>query len=192
MKTYFVKLSVALLIGLFAATSAQAWYFEIDNLDNDLTIDIWFNPDGEALRLDNYQLDFGFDLQEIAWVDYTNTPPTGLIADLFGPAYEQSAGVIWNFSAATFANGPVVDTRIQLGTLTFALLNPDTSIQDGLDDIWFIETGNNLVTLSDVAYSTVGLSGVGLDIGNPVPVPAAVWLLGSGLLGLAGLRRRNR
>ena len=28
--------------------------------------------------------------------------------------------------------------------------------------------------------------------GSPVPVPAAVWLLGSGLLGLAGLRRRSR
>jgi len=27
--------------------------------------------------------------------------------------------------------------------------------------------------------------------GNPVPVPAAVWLLGSGLLGLVGLRRRQ-
>jgi hypothetical protein len=27
---------------------------------------------------------------------------------------------------------------------------------------------------------------------NPVPVPAAVWLLGSGLIGLVGLRRRKR
>jgi hypothetical protein len=27
---------------------------------------------------------------------------------------------------------------------------------------------------------------------NPVPVPAAVWLLGSGLLGLLGIRRKNR
>ena len=26
--------------------------------------------------------------------------------------------------------------------------------------------------------------------GNPVPVPAAAWLLGSGLLGIAALRRR--
>jgi len=27
---------------------------------------------------------------------------------------------------------------------------------------------------------------------RPVPIPAAVWLLGSGLLGLAGIRRRFR
>jgi hypothetical protein len=30
-----------------------------------------------------------------------------------------------------------------------------------------------------------------MDDLNAVPVPAAVWLLGSGLLGLVGLRRRN-
>jgi hypothetical protein len=30
-----------------------------------------------------------------------------------------------------------------------------------------------------------------MDNLNAVPVPAAVWLLGSGLLGLIGIRRRN-
>jgi len=25
---------------------------------------------------------------------------------------------------------------------------------------------------------------------NPIPIPAAIWLLGSGLLGLAGLNRK--
>ncbi|OPY86219.1 MAG: hypothetical protein A4E72_01724 [Syntrophus sp. PtaU1.Bin208] len=30
-----------------------------------------------------------------------------------------------------------------------------------------------------------------ITVGNPVPIPAAAWLLGSGLVGLAGVRRRK-
>jgi predicted extracellular nuclease len=54
-----------------------------------------------------------------------------------------------------------------------------------------------LASTGDVYGSYVSANG---DIGNPglnpfpaapVPVPAAAWLLGSGLLGLAGLRRRK-
>jgi hypothetical protein len=52
-------------------------------------------------------------------------------------------------------------------------------------------------TLTPVAAADGGLIQFGLDgLGNAyvtnVPVPAAVWLLGSGLLALVGIRRRNR
>jgi hypothetical protein len=46
----------------------------------------------------------------------------------------------------------------------------------------------------DVEYmATITLDSAGnLTITNsPVPVPGALWLLGSGLLGLVGLRRKN-
>ncbi|MCK5232472.1 MAG: VPLPA-CTERM sorting domain-containing protein, partial [Desulfobulbaceae bacterium] len=33
------------------------------------------------------------------------------------------------------------------------------------------------------------LGTAGVDV-NPVPVPAAVWMLGSGLVGLMGIRRK--
>ena len=58
-----------------------------------------------------------------------------------------------------------------------------------------LATGNTLTfiaadtsdTILDSAVYISSLSGV-----NPVPVPAAVWLLGSGLMGLVGIARRKR
>lgn len=52
--------------------------------------------------------------------------------------------------------------------------------------------------LSDLAFDTVVFyasdgDGYGIDnlsIGAPTPIPGAIWLLGSGLVGLVGLRRR--
>lgn len=51
---------------------------------------------------------------------------------------------------------------------------------------------------SELAFNTVifnasGGDGYGIDnlsVGSPTPIPGAFWLLGSGLLGLVGLRRR--
>ncbi len=60
--------------------------------------------------------------------------------------------------------------------------------------------GNHFDTSGDVIYDpypTSGSAGFDLDaIGvlhqSPVPIPGAVWLLGSGLLGLVGIRRKKR
>jgi hypothetical protein len=44
------------------------------------------------------------------------------------------------------------------------------------------------------AYTTVGAPSVGLEVtaGSPVPLPPALWLLGSGILGLGSMARRRR
>lgn len=49
--------------------------------------------------------------------------------------------------------------------------------------------GDRLISIEDDAEVTRGFN-LGLTV-HPVPVPAAVWLFGSGLVGLAGLARRK-
>ncbi len=56
---------------------------------------------------------------------------------------------------------------------------------------WSAFTANDLAYDGTYASFTVtGFSGYALSGTAPVPIPAAVWLLGSGLAGLVGMRRR--
>ncbi len=64
-------------------------------------------------------------------------------------------------------------------------INPGASVQDA----FFFAPA--LFASSGVVFGTSS-SGVNSAIAvNPVPVPAAIWLFGSGLLGLAGIARRR-
>jgi hypothetical protein len=54
----------------------------------------------------------------------------------------------------------------------------------GMEDLPFLDSLGNKVSDKDYNDMVVTV--------RPVPIPAAVWLLGSGLLGLAGIRRRFR
>lgn len=66
---------------------------------------------------------------------------------------------------------------------------------DGYEDMYVWNYWAPTDTVSE--YATIRLLDNGdgtadVVIANPVPVPAAVWLLGSGLLGIVGLRRKNK
>jgi hypothetical protein len=80
---------------------------------------------------------------------------------------------------------------------------------DFMDIDWAIDADGNSVLLDDIAYvrirtatdDSAGIFGYfsteidyveALNGTAPVPVPAAVWLLGSGLLGLIGIQRQTR
>jgi hypothetical protein len=76
---------------------------------------------------------------------------------------------------------------------------PNGNVIGGADNLYVVTAGTPAGNSTPVKYSlveTVSLSQGGLTFaGNtpppPVPLPAAVWLLGSGLLGLTGVARRK-
>lgn len=86
-------------------------------------------------------------------------------------------------------------------SLGYTFSSPDVT-NEAMDSVYelsfaFAHTGGSLMLnfgangLQGIADESWGLDNVKVAV-SPVPVPAAVWLFGSGLLGLIGVARRNR
>lgn len=94
------------------------------------------------------------------------------------------------FTAGTLADtaGALTDWNLG-GTLDLA-----NTANWGSDTKVILQLQNNLLadtTLqNELAFIQKKKGGIGITV-NPVPVPAAVWLFGSGLIGLVGLARRK-
>ena len=77
-------------------------------------------------------------------------------------------------------------------SLTFTALNPPSDVValiQGAGGVW--QNGDLLATDYDgISNSTVTYGNATITV-SAVPVPAAVWLFGSGLIGLVGIARRK-
>lgn len=85
---------------------------------------------------------------------------------------------------------PFPDADFMDGTLTG--IGFFTDYVDAMDEVvWELDMSGNVFEFFDFASGDVVASGT-LDFApTVVPVPAAVWLFGSGLIGLVGVARRN-
>jgi hypothetical protein len=109
-----------------------------------------------------------------------------------------TGGVLNGLTTATVVTGSGLYTAA--GQSKYGLLGaPDYSALGSTPVQLFGLTGNNTTsTLQSYILGTVTLdaSGVltftGNSGGSPVPLPAAVWLFGSGLMGLVGVSRRRK
>jgi hypothetical protein len=92
-----------------------------------------------------------------------------------------------NWNAINLSGG----SKLLLGGKQFVF-----AITDGFADNWFEATSATLQAVNTTNYEVTFANGVSQvysfdAIPTVVPVPAAVWLFGSGLIGLVGLARRK-
>lgn len=125
-------------------------------------------------------------------------------ADLSGTALEIDDGQHVAFDPSIPGPGPFtaenLDTSLTVGGYVSSSLTMAPVFHLGLydiaNDIWLmvdhVDARNASETAFNVFFGTPGnLFAVDMVVSSEVPVPAAAWLFGSGLIGLVGIARRR-
>jgi hypothetical protein len=109
--------------------------------------------------------------------------PAGLAVQCTSQVWVQTVPNTWVLPAVN-ENEPSYETA--------GVFNLGVPFAAGLGTYLIFEDPNYQTISDTIIVSNNGPGGVGQIVfqSDPVPLPGAVWLLGSGLLGLAGLRRR--
>ena len=181
------------LAALSCPSFAEASNFDIQR-SGPSSFDVVFDYEAPgALELEGYQFAFQYKNGNIAKIDHT--PPTGL-TDFFGPTYD---GRFFTISAGTFSGHATLDSNYRFATITF-------DNQKAMMD-WAVDYPDFNITLSGAReYSNSEgmprpvqlLTDIDAFKGetelvhnSAVPIPGAVWLLGSGLVGMVAVRRKK-
>ncbi|MBU1195823.1 MAG: PEP-CTERM sorting domain-containing protein [Proteobacteria bacterium] len=192
-----IILLIAIVSLLFTNTAQAAFSFDIQDSGNEGIFNIVFQTNEDVL-LNAYSLGFSYDSSELVFVDYTNTPLTGMFTGGLGTIVNSSPGILSNFYAITFSAIKVSAGTIEsLGTLTFDVL-PGATKNSFVDLRWNLEDLDFIYNVNGVEYSKAlgnlafGLSSPSIDVGTAVPVPSSILLLCGGLFALLGIRREKQ
>jgi hypothetical protein len=151
---------------------------------------------------------FGFDISNDVNITSISVSVDGVRSSTFGGSASQDPNDYWSYSADKGISGGGGPPSALLDWLVATtngvnggLVNPssDASTGSSLFDttaVFTIVFDGDPGEFSDWAmrFQNVGLNGAGSSKveGTEAPIPGAVWLLGSGILGLIGLGRRWR
>lgn len=106
--------------------------------------------------------------------------------DVIGVSVVDGVSTISNLdsSLSITANGIVLATRSGSGSWWFG---DEVGAGPAESGLFYFRFSDGASLFVDPIYATLNISPV-----SAVPVPAAVWLFGSGLIGLAGIARRKK
>jgi hypothetical protein len=147
----------------------------------------------------SYSIDtvYGPNLYLLVGAVSTNRPADSLEFTFTGDDVTAFGGFFWptNFDLENEVAGIDVEIRLAGGdTETYSIENAAHHMFTGfitdeaIASIVFSENGDSVWTDGKGLFVTTDHVYTGTSV---VPVPAAVWLLGSGLVGLAGIRRKR-
>ncbi|MDY6952767.1 MAG: hypothetical protein SWE60_14745 [Thermodesulfobacteriota bacterium] len=193
------KLIVSLVAIFVLCAGHPAWAAYLDlqadvdpitlNARDIFSIDIYLvGETGDNVVDLSYRFDIGFDSTELALhsvlpLSATEALPTGFI-DITPLSFNATANTVEWFDGFSFGSASL-SSPIYYGSIEFDVLNPVT---DGNDDYWVTYVTGAGITIDGNISQPIS---VGADV-TAVPTPAAFWLLGSGLLGLIGVRRHRK
>ncbi len=206
-------LALVLTLALASASLASSFGFEVvegdfntanylvtvESADNGGSVSFTFtNTSQDESALTSLYWDFGASssmfTDPTSWaessdVDYTGNGDSFLAASPGNLPGGQNVSFLADFGMNPDKAGGSIHNGIGSGeslTVTFALNN-------SVDYSWLIDAMNNGDIRVGAHIQGLGdnaeLSASGM---TATPIPGAVWLLGSGLMGMIGLRRRNR
>ncbi|MBL0714217.1 MAG: hypothetical protein JJV98_11000 [Desulfosarcina sp.] len=208
MKKTLKLMSIVAMALMLSVSTSSAWYLSIEPLvctglipGDTFHADLFFNADASGNFVQNYEIALGFDHSELTWHDGSeswhtppaaqHTPPSPLMM-IFGPPNLRS-GQVNNITAATFGPGGATLTgKTKIASIAF-IATPDLTC-DGALDVWFADSpmGDDSILVDGASVKYLGTEHIleGPDV-HAVPIPGAVLLCGSALLGLIGIRNRK-
>lgn len=219
MNRKIITMGVLALFLLAGAMTAQAWQVEVTNVEGDLTLgqyywqEIYFYSDTGDDNLNKFFLTLDYDESKVELVgvlydDYDDGDPFfpetiwngGLLP------HTDNGNQLYNLNGTeTLGNSGIFLPSVGDTQLVRIAWNPLVAEDDVTVATWGDADASDFVQVDDVQYwMPTDFRNIDDDpllavtynetenraILAPVPIPAAVWLLGSGLLGIVGLRRR--
>jgi hypothetical protein len=198
MKSLLRLLTLLLVVGLAAGPAMGASFslvlLNIEPAGQNVFVDDVLTAELKVSGLENddlggFDVDLGYDANYLAFSDYLLGDHLGLVDDI---------------EATDWSDGDDGFGTINLAEISYLLdfsSQPDTFTLATIEFTAIASTGDDYTQLTIPYFDLTDANGEALDFVvelpgfikiNPVPVPGAVWLLATGLLGVIGLRRHTR